>query len=90
MGGAITPNNRKLFESLGVDVVRTDLLRGFEGNTRIPRGPARVEALEWLTEQDGVQRRRETRRYWVMVFLTLVAAIAASIAAWPTLKGWLP
>jgi hypothetical protein len=86
----ITPANRKLFESLGVDVVRTDLLRGFEGNVRIPRGPARDEAVEWLTEQERKQRKRETRRYWFMMGLTLVAAIAASIAAWPTIKEALP
>jgi hypothetical protein len=86
---AITPNNRKLFERLGVDVVRTDLMRAFEGNARIPRGPTRLEALEWLSEQEGKQRRRETRRYWTMVWLALVAAIAACIAAWPIVKGWL-
>jgi hypothetical protein len=85
----ITSNNRKLFESMGVDAVRTDLLRAFEGNQRIP--PAgRHEALEWLSEQEGKRRRRETRRYWFMFVFTLVAAIAACIAAWPIVKGWLP
>jgi hypothetical protein len=82
----ITPNNRKLFESMGVHAVRTDLLRAFKGNQRIPPG----EALEWLSEQEGKQRRRETWRYWIMLWLTLVAAIAACIAAWPIVKGWLP
>jgi hypothetical protein len=86
----ITPNNRKLFESMGVDAVRTDLLRAFEGNQRIPPGPGRHQALEWLSEQERKQRRRETLRYWITVGLTLVAAIAACIAAWPIVKGWLP
>jgi hypothetical protein len=86
----ITPDNRKLFESMGVDAVRTDLLRAFEGNQRIPPGPGRHQALEWLSEQEGKQRRRETRRYWTTVWLMLVAAIAACIAAWPIVKEWLP
>jgi hypothetical protein len=73
----IAPNNRRLFESMGVDAVRTDLLRAFEGNQKIPPGPGRHEALEWLKEKEVEQRRRETRRHWIMVWLTLVAAIAA-------------
>jgi hypothetical protein len=86
----ITPNNRKLFESMGVDAVRIDLLRVFEGNQKIPPGPARDQALEWLKEQEVEQRRGETWRYRIMVWLTLVAAVAACIAAWPIVKGWLP
>jgi hypothetical protein len=42
----ITPDNRKLFESLGVDAVHTDLLGAFEGNQRIPPGPGRQQALD--------------------------------------------
>jgi hypothetical protein len=85
----ITPDNRKMFQQMGTDAVRIDLLRGFEGNERIPRGPARQEALDWLAEQDGKQRRRETRHYWGIVVLTAIAAIAACIAAWPIIEGWL-
>jgi hypothetical protein len=85
----ISPKNRKLFESMGVDAVRVDLQRGFEGNEKIPRGPTRNEGLEWLAEEERKQRRRETRRYWIMVALTAIAAILAAIAAWPTLKDWL-
>jgi hypothetical protein len=86
----ITPDNRKLFESMGVDAVRTDLLRAFEGNQRIPPGHGRHEAPEWISEQERKQRRRETWRYWTTVWLMLIAAIAACIAAWPIVKGWLP
>lgn len=85
----ITPDNRKLFESMGVDAVRTDLLRAFEGNQRIPPGPGRHQALEWLSEQERKQRRRETWHYWFMFVFTLVAAIAACIAALPIVKEWL-
>jgi hypothetical protein len=83
----ISPDNRKQFESMGIEAVRVDLLRGFEVNERIARGPARQEALDWLAEQDGKQRRRETIRYWSMVVLTAIAAFAACIAAWPIVKG---
>jgi hypothetical protein len=59
---AITSENRKLFESLGVEGVRIDLLRGFEGNLRVPRGPARdIEAPEWLKEQE--HENADARRY---------------------------
>ena len=85
----VTLNNRKLFESMGVDAVRTDLLRAFEGNQKIPPGPGRHQALEWLSEQERKQRRRETRRYWFMFVFTLVAAGAACIAAWSIVKEWL-
>jgi hypothetical protein len=87
---AITPENRKLFESMGVDAVRTDMMRAFEGNMRIPPGPGRDEALAWLSEQERKQRRREAWHYWLNLGLTALAAIAASIAAWPILKVWLP
>jgi hypothetical protein len=85
----INPHNRKKFESMGIDAVRLDLLRGFEGNERIPRGSERQEAFEWLVEEDGKQRRRETRHYWGIVVLTAIAAIAACMAAWPIVEGWL-
>jgi hypothetical protein len=81
----ISPDNQKLFESMGVDAVRIDLLSGFEGNVKIPRGPARDEAKEWLGEEERKQRRRER----LMLGLTVVAAVAASIAAWPIIKDWL-
>ena len=86
----IDPDNRKMFERMGTDAVRIDLLRSFEGNERIPRGTtARQEAVDWLSEQDCKQRRRETRHYWVIVGLTAIAAIAGCIAAWPIIEGWL-
>jgi hypothetical protein len=85
----INPHNRKKFESMGIDAVRLDLLPGFEGNERIPRGSERQEAFEWLVEEDGKQRRRETRHYWGIVVLTAIAAIAACMAAWPIVEGWL-
>jgi hypothetical protein len=57
---------------------------------RIPRGPVRdIEAPEWLKEQEYEQRRRETMRYWFMLVVAIVAAIAAVIAAWPIVKEWL-
>src|SRR5436190_19262538 len=74
---------------MGADAVRLDLMRRFEGNERIPRGSKRQEAFEWLVEDGGKQRRRETRHYWGIVVLTAIAAIAACIAAWPIVGGWL-
>jgi hypothetical protein len=59
----MTITHRRLFDSMGVDAVRTDLQRAFAGNQRIPAGPGRHQALEWLSEQERRQRRRETLRH---------------------------
>jgi hypothetical protein len=52
---AISPQNRTRFEAMGVELVRIDLLRAFEGNM-IARGTDRQQADEWITEQDRKRR----------------------------------
>jgi hypothetical protein len=46
------------------------------------------EAAEWLREQRDRDERRDAVRFWGMLFLTFVAAVAACIAAWPIIKNW--
>src|SRR6478672_2521752 len=53
---AISPENRTRFEAIGVELVRIDLLRAFEGGM-IARGTDRRQADEWITEQDRKRRR---------------------------------
>ena len=54
----ITPENRALFEKMGLDVVRID----FPFGSTIPDGPARGQALEWIGEQVAIKKRQEDRR----------------------------
>jgi hypothetical protein len=80
---AIDRKNRALFERLGVDFTRIDIAIGSVINS----SQLRTEALEWLSEQVLADRRRENRRFWLLVTLTCIAAIAACIAAIPVLRG---
>jgi hypothetical protein len=73
---------------MGVELVRIDLLRGFEGGViRQGAGADRQQADEWITEQDRKRRRYERLRDAALILLAAVAAIAAMIAAWPVVKG---
>jgi hypothetical protein len=47
----------------------------------------REEIVSWLQECRDLEARREALRFWSMLVLTLIAAIAASIAAWPIIRG---
>ena len=80
---AINRKNRTLFARLGADFVRIDIAIGSVINS----SQLKTEALEWLSEQVLAHRRRENRRFWLMVTLTCIAAIAACIAAIPVLRG---
>lgn len=82
----ITPENRARFEHMGLERVRFDMLRGFEG-AEIERGAAREQALEWITDQDLKHKFREAWRYRLLAVLTAIAAIGAAIAAWPVIFG---
>jgi hypothetical protein len=83
---AISPENRTRFEAMGVELVRIDLLRAFEG-TMIARGTDRQQADEWITEQDRKRRRYGCWRDAALLLLTAIAAIGAAIAAWPVIRG---
>jgi hypothetical protein len=76
---AITDGNRRRFENLGARVVRNDIGIG----VFIEQRPDREQALEWLAEID---RRRDNFLRWIMFGVTVVAAVAAVIAA----LRWLP
>jgi hypothetical protein len=79
----ITAQNRARFEKMGPSFVRLDIAVGEFITTRGDQ----EQAFEWLNEKDLAARRREGFRYWFMIALTAVAAVAACIAAWPIIKG---
>ncbi len=80
---AIDPANRAVFEKLGLELVIIDMPIG----SLIQDGAMRGQALEWIGEQRAIKQRQDDRRFWAMVILTAIAAIAACIAAWPILHG---
>jgi hypothetical protein len=80
----ISPAQRERFEKLGVDFVRTDIATG----PRIQDCEESTAALEWVHEQNMRLARRDALRFWWMLTFTFIAAIAASIAAWPVILEW--
>jgi hypothetical protein len=80
---SIRPESRAKFEKQGVLLTRVNLQMGNMD------GPEQQEAIRWIGEQQHTSERRDTARYRMMLFFTIVAALAASIAAWPIVKEWL-
>jgi hypothetical protein len=79
----IRPESRAKFEKQGVLLTRLNLQMGNMD------GPEQQEAIRWIAEQEHARERRDVARYRMMLFFTVVAALAASIAAWPIVKEWL-
>jgi hypothetical protein len=79
----VSPQNRAQFEIMGPAGLRTDMVTG----NYIKSADTLNQAHEWLREQESIRDRRESLRFWFIIFLTAVAAIAACIAAWPVIKG---
>jgi hypothetical protein len=91
---AISDESCARFEGIGVEPIRRELA---VGNVFYLHGPEmRRQAQEWVVEQDaklaeGTKsgRRIENIKYFVALFVSVVAAVAAMIAAWPVIKEWL-
>lgn len=80
---SIRPESRARFESQGVLLTKLNLQMGNMG------GPEQQEAASWLAEEERNSKRLDCKRYWWMLFFTVIAAMGACIAAWPTVKEWL-
>jgi hypothetical protein len=74
---------RAKFEKQGVLLTKLNLQMGNMD------GPEQQEAVRWIAEQQHASDRRDAIRYRTMLFFTIVAALAALVAAWPTVKEWL-
>ena len=79
----IRRESRKKFAQRGLPLMRQLLQMGISDQTE------NVEAQYWIAEQDRKKRWKESWRYWWMLLFTVVAAVGASIAAWPIVKGWM-
>jgi len=78
---------RSALEKLGEDVVRHRL------SNRMPIGDGADnlpydEAKAWLAEKADARRRAENLRYWTILIVAVVSAIAAIVAAVPVVKSW--
>jgi hypothetical protein len=80
----IQPESRARFEKQGVFLTKLSLQDGYN----VPP-PEKREAIEWLAEEEHEGKRRDAARYRLRSGFTIVAALAAVIAAVPVLKDWL-
>jgi hypothetical protein len=78
----IRPVSQAKFAKQGV---RLTLLNILMGNMD---GRENQEAIDWLAVEERRADRREAVRFRWMLLFTVVAAVAASIAAWPVIKEW--
>jgi len=88
----ISVENRAHFEGLGTAEVRHELRVGY---VRHLSREQRVQAQEWLAEQDasfkdaGIEaKRRETRQFILGIIVGALGALGI-IAAWLVIKVWL-
>ena len=89
---AISAENRAHFEGLRTAEVRHELGVGY---VRHLSGEQRVQAQEWLAEQDASfedarieAERRETRQFILGIIVGALGALGI-IAAWLVIKVWL-
>jgi hypothetical protein len=78
---------RAEFEKDGRTLVRDAINRGIYSDE-----PKHQAAIQWLREQDRNREAREAQmaRYgWWTLWVGVIAAIAASIAAWPVIREWI-
>jgi hypothetical protein len=75
---------RKELDDFGPDVVRTRYTARLPVTDHMPY-PDAAFVQKWLDEHD----RKAKCRTHVLTFLSIVAMIAACIAAWPVVVGWL-
>jgi hypothetical protein len=66
------------FKKQGVDLTLRNLQMGNMD------GPETQEAVSWIEEQEHAANQRDR----LMLIFTIIAAAAALVAAWPTVKEW--
>jgi hypothetical protein len=77
---------RQQFKKIGLATIRADFVNG---GHRFIGAQNRELARDWIAEQEAAKSRTESIRYWTMLILTFIAAVAAVIAAIPTFASWI-
>jgi hypothetical protein len=67
----------------GVEVTRMRLAQGLPIVRDANRNPPPGLAVEWLAKQDRKRESRDDWRFWSVLIFTVVAALAAAVAAAP-------
>ena len=78
---------RTELEKLGEDVVRYRISNRMpisDGSDNLPYD----EAKAWLAEKAAVRQRAENFRYWTVLVVAVISAIAAIVAALPVVRSW--
>ena len=79
---------RQALEKLGEDVVRHRLANRMpigDGSESLPYD----EAKAWLAERAAARRAAENVRFWIILIVAIVSAVAAIIAALPVIASWI-
>ena len=79
---------REHLEELGEDVVRYRLGNRMAIGNKAENNPPPEFAGAWLTEKAKARRRAESRRFWAVMIVAVISAVAAIIAAQPVVKSW--
>jgi hypothetical protein len=75
-------------EKLGEDVVRHRLANRMpigDGSDNLPYD----EAKAWLAEKATARHSVGKFRFWIILVIAVISAVAAAIAAVPVLKSWI-
>jgi hypothetical protein len=82
------PRWREALEKLGEDVVLHRLANRMpigDGADNLPYDVARA----WLAKRATRRRMVDSVRFWIILIVAVVSAIAAVIAALPVINGWI-
>jgi hypothetical protein len=75
----ISDRNRKYFEGIGLSAIRRELIIGGSAFLGLENDQRRIEAREWIDEQEqnirDKERTHNNRELW-----TLISAIVAAVA----------
>jgi hypothetical protein len=80
---------RRYMESVGEDVVRHRLANRMPIGDRPENNPRPEFATAWLAEKDKTRTWKDNVRFWTLLGVAVISAIAAVIAAWPVVVMWI-
>jgi hypothetical protein len=81
-------------EKAGMETVRTLLYQATSNPAGLPQALERIRhsSKDRLAAMEWPQRKERAAKFraGVVYIVTIIPALAASIAAWPVIKEWLP
>jgi hypothetical protein len=80
---------REAMERLGEDVVRMRLANRMPISDRPEDNPPPAFANIWLIQKAAARKKAESVKFWLGIFVGVVAAVAAIVAAAPVVRSWI-